>query len=73
MLEAMFMLFMRPGDMIGDMCRMSSDLQYRKDIRFNRIAEHQKVLRLAIQMLQEFLIIRNLFVAHNFDMMEIAF
>ena len=49
----------------------AADFQHRQYVGFERITDHQKVLRPAIEVAQELLIIRGFFLAHDLDVVEI--
>ena len=52
---------------------MSAHGQYRHTIGFKGIADHQEFIGLYIEVTDQFLKIRFLFVTHDLDMMEIMF
>ena len=67
-----FCMFMFPSGMERNMHRMTSNVQYREDITFDAITDHQERIGCQVQMRDQFFIIAREFIGHDFNVMKIA-
>ena len=71
MFNIVFYVLMRPGGVKRDMGGITANIEDRDDIRLQRIAYHQELLRRTIEVAQQLFVIRFPLVTHDLDVVKV--